>query len=527
MAEDGQPKRIFFGSLEHAEKERLAKGETNNAEDKMQVDDAPVATQEFVSQPTESLPLEEKTQRDIARHQRLLDSLETKQKMRELAIPTEDELVKARLVELREPMILFGEGKPERRERLRGVMAERGITEGMPTVLRPHATPFVSEQQAEAFAAEGSEILKEARLKLVRSSLSHARDRLNRRREAIEDFEQNWDEHEKNFSHLYNHFSSYTEVSSTVADTRPISYVSFSPDGNLLASSSWSSKCKLWDAQSKKCIRELNGHTERAQCIEFYHKIQPPSTMNLASCGADRKIYLWNLESKKPIQSLDGHWDRVNRVVFHPHHPWLASTSFDKTWCLWDLETGKEILTQGGNSRAVYGLAIHPDGALVITGGMDSVARLWDVRSGRVIWNLRGHAKKVIGLDVAPNGYHVATGSDDHTVRIWDLRKRKTANILLAHNSLISTVKYQPNYGNFIITSGFDNLCKIWSTKSWSCVKILTGHESKITCFAMSPHTTDPEGHPVSEPYKAPIRFVSSSFDRTFKFWEQDPLAYL
>lgn len=37
--------------------------------------------------------------------------------MREIAVPTQDGVVKQRLIELGEPIILFGEGKPERRER--------------------------------------------------------------------------------------------------------------------------------------------------------------------------------------------------------------------------------------------------------------------------------------------------------------------------------------------------------------------------------------------------------------------------
>lgn len=48
---------------------------------------------------------------------RLINELEERKKARELSIPTNDDLVKARLQELNEPIILFGEQKPERRER--------------------------------------------------------------------------------------------------------------------------------------------------------------------------------------------------------------------------------------------------------------------------------------------------------------------------------------------------------------------------------------------------------------------------
>jgi WD40 repeat protein len=180
------------------------------------------------------------------------------------------------------------------------------------------------------------------------------------------------------------------------------------------------------------------------------------------------------------------------------------------------------------------------------------------MRSGKAIWNMRGHAKQIIGLDMSPDGYQVATGSDDHTVRIWDMRKRKTSNIILAHNSLISYVKYQPNYGNYLVTAGYDNLVKIWSVLDYSLVSSLSGHSDKISSIDISPNTfpysktkresavkketemdvdlkTEDQREDMSmdvqgddDPfvgYCAPVRFVSTSFDRTWKVWEEDKLC--
>jgi WD40 repeat protein len=200
------------------------------------------------------------------------------------------------------------------------------------------------------------------------------------------------------------------------------------------------------------------------------------------------------------------------------------------------------------------------------------VARLWDLRSGKAIWNLRGHAKQILSVDFSGNGYQLATASDDHTVRVWDIRKRKTAQIILAHNSLISTVKYQPQHGNYFVTSGYDNLIKVWSAKDFSLVKTLSGHSDKISCVDISPNTyphirvlskyeqmkneikpevkrefknemeietkandkgenemnmdvsMDVDDASPFVGYCAPIRFVSSSFDRTWKVWEEDRL---
>lgn len=75
--------------------------------------------------------------------------------------------------ELNEPIILFGEGKPDRRERyailfpsseltfsLRRVMFEQGVTEGMPTTVRRSTTAQagMQEEQTEIVATLGPKV---------------------------------------------------------------------------------------------------------------------------------------------------------------------------------------------------------------------------------------------------------------------------------------------------------------------------------------------------------------------------------
>ena len=56
----------------------------------------------------------------------------------------------------------------------------------------------------------------------------------------------------------------------------------------------------------------------------------------------------------------------------------------------------------------------------------------------------------------------MATASDDNTVKIWDLRKKGVVQTILAHNKLVSDVKFEDR-GRLMVTSGYDNKIKVWS----------------------------------------------------------------
>jgi len=500
----GEKERIFFGSLELAEKERLA-----NTPQRPIVQIAPISPP---SPEREMLPFSDKMFETQMKHKRVVDGLEKKKKARTLAIPTNDKLVKARLRELGEPIILFGELPEDRRERLREVMGRLGIEQGMPSSISPatiNSKPMMEEN--ELFYTEGTPALKAARQFFLKYSLERARIRLSaakkKREEEKEPSSDIKDREQIQINNLLDSIKKFTNLSSQVGDERPLTSCAFSPEAKIVMTGGASGVCKLWDPVSCSEIMILKGHSNKVTGVQF-HPFSgfslSPSVVNLATCAADCNIFLWGLDQENPVAKLEGHTERVNRVAFHPSGRFLASTCWDKTWNLWDLETRKAILEQEGHARPVYAVGFQGDGSIIATGGLDALCRIWDLRSGKSILTLRGHVKEILSLDFSPNGFTLATGSDDHTVRIWDLRKKKTTYILPAHSNLISHVVYQKTHGNFLLTSSFDGTAKVWSARDFTPVVTLAGHESRIM------------GSDLSQDGK---QIVTASFDRTWKIW--------
>merc|ERR1712137_186879 len=102
-------------------------------------------------------------------------AMESKTQQRQMAVPTSDAQVKAKLREFGEPVSIFGEGPYERRDRLRTIMAGRTA---------PQVDPKRQEAAGDEdlFYTEGSEELLEARVKIAEWSIPRANQRLIKER---------------------------------------------------------------------------------------------------------------------------------------------------------------------------------------------------------------------------------------------------------------------------------------------------------------------------------------------------------
>ncbi|XP_066900825.1 U4/U6 small nuclear ribonucleoprotein Prp4 [Halyomorpha halys] len=500
-------KTIHYGGLDELEKEKLAAASA--------VPQAPETTEENVEEEPEKvvpkpevgnmhisdeyMDIEDEISKD---KQALLDEFERRKKARHVNVSTDDNEVRQNLRQLGEPICLFGEGPAERRSRLRDLLARLG-EDAIQKKQEEEEEKLKQERDQETWYHEGSETLRAARLWIAKFSVPRAKERLKQAREELKIPEATATAKRQE---LQKHLTSLSIFCSQIGDTRPISYCSFSPDSQKLATSSWSGLCKLWSVPDCNEIRTLRGHSCNVCAIEWHPKAGAEgSVCSLASCAVDGSVKLWSMESDEPVADVEGHSPhRVSRLGFHPSGRLLATCCYDTSWRLWDLESAQEILHQEGHSCPVYCISFQVDGSIAATGGLDAFGRVWDLRTGRCIMFMEGHLKSVYGIDFSPDGYHIATASEDNSCIVWDLRMRNRVYTIPAHSNLLSHVKYQPGAGNFIITASYDNTAKVWSNKTWQPLKTLSGHDGKVMCLDISPDSK---------------YIATASYDRTFKLW--------
>jgi len=160
----------------------------------------------------------------------------------------------------------------------------------------------------------------------------------------------------------------------------------------------------------------LKGHTDVVHSVSF-----SPDGQILASGSWDDTIKLWRVSDGSLIGTLEGHTLGVNSVSFSPDGQILASGSWDKTIKLWRVSDGSLIRTLTGHTDYVRSVSFSPDGQILASGSWGEI-KLWRVSDGSLIRTLTGHKSYVFSVSFSPDGQILASGSWDDTIRLWRVR---------------------------------------------------------------------------------------------------------
>ena len=249
--------------------------------------------------------------------------------------------------------------------------------------------------------------------------------------------------------------------------------ITFSPDGEVLATSGNGFDAVLWNVGSGARIGSIAGSSApgpRPQLAflpsGWLLKLTPrnalitrinPSTGQVhrlpvarsvdATCIAvarnggtfargleDGTIEVWETETFRMRAAFQAH-SRVVALAFSPGGRTLASISqYDRDVTLWDLDRGMRRLSDLPPASRPCCLAYSPDGSALAVGAMDGAITLWNPADGRGIGTFQGHFRGVHAMAFSPDGTTLATGGAELTgshepeIKLWNTNGLANSN---------------------------------------------------------------------------------------------------
>ena len=181
--------------------------------------------------------------------------------------------------------------------------------------------------------------------------------------------------------------------------------VSFSPDGNTLASGSWDT-----NRASVGCDhRQSAPHAHRAYGLglqrvvftRWQHARKWKLGQDRASVGCDHR---------QSAPHAHGAYVWGHSVSFSPDGNTLASASGDKTVCGMRPPAVRCARSQGIR-LGLTSVSFSPDGNTLASGSWDKTVRLWDATTGSPLRTLTGHTSWVSSVSFSPDGNTLASAS--------------------------------------------------------------------------------------------------------------------
>jgi WD40 repeat protein len=212
-----------------------------------------------------------------------------------------------------------------------------------------------------------------------------------------------------------------------LTDQRGPLRVTFSPDGQILASADSRGGIRLWDTATAKEICQIQGQTSDPTAIAF-----SPTGELLASVSSDGTLFLWAVPTGKEVRRIPSvanpfhavETAHIQAVVFSPDGKTIATGGAynDYSVRLWESESGRNRWTvQGSFLVFIMGLAFSPDGRNLASVDTRGNCRLWEVATGKERQQFVGHRDVVTSVAFSPDGKALATGSWDTTGLLWDV----------------------------------------------------------------------------------------------------------
>ncbi|KAL8383342.1 hypothetical protein RB595_006880 [Gaeumannomyces hyphopodioides] len=236
-------------------------------------------------------------------------------------------------------------------------------------------------------------------------------------------------------------------------------------EGEFLASGSIDTRVKVFNFVTKETFC-LKGHTDWVNSVRV-----DTESRTVFSASDDFKVKLWDLNTKQCIRTFDNHTAHVQQVLplppdFEPDesllHPPAASTTYQNG--ARSASPQQEVDLSPGRLRAAYGDAFAADptrplpSRYMLSGGLDSTIRLIDTATGRCLKTFFGHFEGIWGL--AGDTLRAVTAANDGMVKVWEPTSGRCERTFTGHRGPVTCVSLSDSR---MVSGGEDGEVRLYS----------------------------------------------------------------
>ncbi|KAJ1655411.1 hypothetical protein IWQ61_004840 [Dispira simplex] len=237
-------------------------------------------------------------------------------------------------------------------------------------------------------------------------------------------------------------------------------------DSTLLASGGIDGSISAWNFKTGDTVR-LTGHTD------WVNGVRLMGQSRLLSCSDDTTLRLWDLNTRSCLREFIGHVGHVQTFQLLPH-PWKLPVALSRENSasppsgreegspthmttlagMVDFAGGSELSNPRSGHHRKRSL---PTTKAFITGGLDSTLKVWSLDTGDCLATYFGHAEGIWSL--ATDSLRTVSASNDSTIKVWDLESGKCLHTFSGNGEPINCVALGDTK---IISGSMDRKIRIW-----------------------------------------------------------------
>jgi len=242
-------------------------------------------------------------------------------------------------------------------------------------------------------------------------------------------------------------------------DTNVLS-ITYSADGEMIATGDSKGCVKVWGVQQGKCVREFpQAHNQGVLCLKF-----GKDGSKLITGAQDGLLREFGLRSSKLLQEFRGHGSYVNCVDLVSDDQFILSGSSDGTVRVWHHASGECLKTltlpvevgSSSNNASIQSIIPIDNGANFIVVPRGNMAYVMSRDTGAVLREFKSdRGGDFVCATVSPRGRFLYAVTDDHVLQSYDI----------ATGAIERTIEVAESEVLGIAAHPFKNIVGTWSNE--------------------------------------------------------------